>query len=442
MTPRTKLASVALMKMRQQARDDCSKQCSQVLRVVMVNDDCEYTSPGVRQSAPAFQMALQRLSIYCEGKRFGAMDSMMQATVMKHRLCYLQRLVLHDIRNGGHPSFEEDLAPAIGKCKSLRCVAIVGGEWTPSFVEAICGQAQTDNPRISELYLENIRYVSPVGNNSNNTHDQTLPSAAEKYDVVRQKKTTAIAYSASLVVGVSRLLMDYFNYSVPGIVVLSLHDSSLRSKDIESMAEGIRVNYSLQTLVLSANLIDECGLIVLLNAIVENRKTVMTQLDMSLNLIAMSNELRSAIDRFHISFSQKKTFFDLNLSSNPVFRCYFPPFEIANSLHVKIHGLPQVPLGMERVVSADHPCKRRGASTATAQLGRGSAASALSHAHSSVSSLSSISLKVGSVSGAKSSKPSMPMAGPAAHAMGSHHQHHQGTLLFSKSEYFAAVADR
>ena len=69
-----------------------------------------------------------------------------------------------------------------------------------------------------------------------------------------------------------RLLMDYFNYSIPGLHTLSLHGCSLRDHQLNNLLSGLRVNTSLTNLTLSCNILTVTGFSDLFAAVQSNKK--------------------------------------------------------------------------------------------------------------------------------------------------------------------------
>jgi hypothetical protein len=71
--------------------------------------------------------------------------------VLKHPSCAVQTLILANISDGMDTSYEFDLLPAIASCRSLRCVAVVGGLYRRSFLCGLLSDIQTENPRVKEV---------------------------------------------------------------------------------------------------------------------------------------------------------------------------------------------------------------------------------------------------------------------------------------------------
>lgn len=129
----------------------------ELLAELQNDPDAPYISPGIRQNAPAFYVALQRVNIYCDST-FENIDCMMLAGVLRHKQCRAQRLVLHGF-DARHSNFDFDLVAAIGKCKSLRSVYLLGLTVTDHFVKSLFKTVQEVNPRCVEIHIESVEYT-------------------------------------------------------------------------------------------------------------------------------------------------------------------------------------------------------------------------------------------------------------------------------------------
>ena len=85
----------------------------------------------------------------------------------------------------------------------------------------------------------------------------------------------AVALSDDLSESAGRLLLDYFNYSIPGIQKLVLHGCSISDRHLDLLSAGLGVNGSLETLVLSSNFVSDEGVVKLLTGISKNKRSAM-----------------------------------------------------------------------------------------------------------------------------------------------------------------------
>lgn len=215
-----------------------------------------YQCPGIRQNTALFESALEKNCVLCLGRKgFGPEDCMLLCTVLRHPLCKTQRLVFDGV-DGRGATFEFDLIQAVGKAVSLRSIVIAGGMWRPDFLVALFETVQKVNPRVVEVIVEDLRLccMSPLE-----------------------------------VVGVSsssgKLVSDFFNYSVPGLRVLSLHGVGLADDHISDLVTGLSVNSSITNVVLSKNLIEDGGFCGIVKAISSNRRSLVAEIDLAWNII-------------------------------------------------------------------------------------------------------------------------------------------------------------
>jgi hypothetical protein len=135
-----------------------------------------------------------------------------------------------------------------------------------------------------------------------------------------------------------RILCDYFNYSLPGLQNLSLHGCCIRDRDLDILAQGIEVNSSIHAIFLSKNLITDVGLIKLMTSISGNRKSSLTVLDLSSNLISLRRAATNVLDTF--LHPQQDATLQLYLAHNFVLRKYESkhhyPFN-KHKLEVRVH---------------------------------------------------------------------------------------------------------
>jgi len=264
------MTKIALCRTRARRRSHLSGPSAALLQICVDNmEGVRYHAPGIRASSLQFQRALLQTIVYISGE-FSAADCMMLSTVLRHPLCKIQKLIFHrviDAVNNG--SFEFDILPAVCKCNSLRAVLILDTHFSDSFLFNLIREVQVENPRIVDVFIENV---------------------ANKY--------ACRDYPARLSERCGQLLLDYFNYSVPGLVLLSLHGCALRDSDVSIIAQGVAVNSSLRELILSLNLITDEGLVELLQAVSHNKKGVLSTLDLSDNVIACKRRVRVFMDKY------------------------------------------------------------------------------------------------------------------------------------------------
>ena len=131
----------------------------------------------------------------------------MLATLLKHSACEIRSLIFHDIADGALMGMEEHILPALKKCASIRRVAILGGSNFPESVfQSLLRLVQVDNPRIVHLHIELVNH-----NDADRSPMKRLVS-----NIVHLN---------------ANLLMDYFNYCLPGLRTLSLQGCYMRDED-------------------------------------------------------------------------------------------------------------------------------------------------------------------------------------------------------------------
>ena len=197
---------------------------------------------------------------------------------------------------------------SLKQCFSLRSLYLLGGKWSTTSITHLFHLIQVDNPRIQSLALENIE-------NSKVIHG-TIASAT------------------------STLLKDYFNYSIPGILFLSLHGCHLQDTDLVTISEGLKVNTSLEKLILSCNLITDEGMIDFLVNLQENKKRNLLFIDMQYNFIRCQRGLQRCLSEYRLplpcqenQFTLIKQLLEINFQHNPILL----PFDVMEfSLYSKI----------------------------------------------------------------------------------------------------------
>lgn len=308
-----------------------STSVMQLVRILENDVDAAYVPPGIKQTTHQFYNVLQKVSLMCDSS-FSMTDALMLSAVFKHRNCKVQRIAFLEV-DARNSSFEFDLVPAMAKCASLRSIAMLGGCWTDSCISAILEMVRFDNPRVTTVHVENVVFQ----------------------DMRRR-------YSPSLCVSVGGLLTDFFNYSVPGLSVLSLHRCYLRDSDIQLLTEGLRLNSSLTSITLSSNLLEDPGLSALFTAIVSSdikkKKTVgprgpfgVTHLNLSGNFIRCKFSVRKLFDNYFAHQSvdagdcnNGKKCIEIVLNNNPITKPYLVPSVCVFHYNIlKVVGLPTPP---------------------------------------------------------------------------------------------------
>jgi len=189
-------------------------------------------------------------------------DCLMLGMVLRSPACAIHTLVFFNLtEDTKNACYEEDLLQSIRKNTSLRAIYILGGEWREAFLQGLIKISRVDNPRVSTLVIEKVGKVG--------------------------------VYIDKMAVEVGRMMMDYFNYSIPGLQELTLHGCQMSNADVKLIAEGIAVNTSITKLCLSLNLIDDEGFLDVFKALGRNRKSKIVGLDFSYNMIGGSKEMRS-----------------------------------------------------------------------------------------------------------------------------------------------------
>jgi hypothetical protein len=262
--------------------------------------DSEYKIPGVRQRDPQFMYALAQTHILCDGCRFKTFDCVMLNAVIRHPLSYLEDLTLFNV-DGRDQAFEDGLISAIPASKSLKSLSILGGIYTRAFFVYLLDMVQRHNPRIKHLIIENVtrwkqpseRQIRSSGSQSSqspgmgsSTEDVTPMTRSRNESVVSTLSTSSAfpplkidgspmeilqKFDANRNVSVSfdeassftqqvrarqsqrvdmdsvvealaesggKLLCDFFNFTMPGIEILSLHGCDLQCRDLKLISSG------------------------------------------------------------------------------------------------------------------------------------------------------------------------------------------------------------
>lgn len=173
---------------------------------------------------------------------------------------------------------------------SMRTLIIHGGVWSNDAITYVFRLIQVHNPRIQSLYLEHML-------------DKLLAGA--------------IGRSTSL------LLKDYFNYSIPGIRILSLHGCYLRDEDAMVISEGLAVNTSLEKFILSLNLLTDEGIVPIFQALSNNQKHIVKYVDLQYNLIRCQTALRRVMSSYRARKAVKDPL-EINFTNNPILDGFDP----------------------------------------------------------------------------------------------------------------------
>lgn len=260
-----------------------------------------YQSPGFRQGTPAYNRTLNQQVIYCN-RSFTSEDCVLLGSVLRNPLCRTRKLIFHFVNAKGS-SWEFDMIPAIGRCRSLRAVSIFGGTWPGPVVQKLLHEVETENPMIQTFQVESV--------------------GEWKREVVSEVNICT-----------AKLLLNFFNYSVPGIHTLSLHGLGLIDLDIAELAKGLEVNTSLQTLCLSLNMVEDTGLGILVQAMAANRKCIVKFLDLSWNMLTLGDNVCQILDDFRCPPKVAGRCLVIDTTSNRIKNPYLPAHEARDDLEV------------------------------------------------------------------------------------------------------------
>lgn len=201
-------------------------------------------------------------------------------------------------------SFFESLTKSL----SLKALYIIDGSYHRHIIQNVFRLVQIDNARVRELVIEDINRFSfdaPVLKQTTNNipHFTPLHASFSKKSLnllqdsltprkfkglrvqIHQPRRPPISSAANLCLSTNLLLLDYFNYSIPGIRSICLHDCRLSDDNISLFAEALEVNTSLQTLYLSLNLLTDKGFVALFKSMLANKNSRLHLLDVSFNLL-------------------------------------------------------------------------------------------------------------------------------------------------------------
>ena len=289
----SKLSKEALQK-RKQA--NLSIASTELVTHALIDKNMQYQIPGINQQSKPFVKATQQKVIFCSGlHKFSPADCLMLSMVLRSPACNVKTLVLHDIAEVKNPCYEFDLLAALRKCVSLRAVYVLGGDWELSFLQSLVQIVHIENPRILCLSIEQIRHAG--------------------------------TFVDAMTPPVGRMLMDYFNYSIPGLCELCLHGCCIGDSNLELIANGIAVNSSITNLTLSLNLIEDAGFIRIFKAFLGNKRSKIEKLDFSYNLIQGTRDVKNLFLEYQPH--SPKLFLVVNLMYNRIYDFYHPVNDLA-----------------------------------------------------------------------------------------------------------------
>jgi hypothetical protein len=277
-----------------------------------------YRNPGIDPKAVEFQQMMHQPVVICPAESMEIIDYQLFGLVLKNPFCQVHSLIIakwHLLANEdisySVPSIVNDVFAGnnnnrrvalselaalkqffecLSKCASIRSLFILGGKWSSSSVDTVFKLVQVHNPRIRSFGFEKLENASQLN------HKISLCC--------------------------SSLLKDYFNYSIPGILLLSLHGSNIRDEDLRAISEGLSVNTSLEKLIISLNLITDVGFISLLQSLQSNAKAKLRFVDFQFNFIRCQTKARSSLASYRMS--NVKFQLELDLRNNPVLDGFDP----------------------------------------------------------------------------------------------------------------------
>ncbi len=213
---------------------------------------------------------------------------------LRSHLCKLQNIIFLNCNVSEDSRLNEimdQLCDSIQQCKSIHSLMIIGGAWPSSIIQKIFQIVQIGNPRIRHLAIEK------------------LGSASQIYD--------------ELGLFSNRLLMDFFNYTIPGLSFLSLHGCSLRDDQISLLSQGIAVNTSVRSLGLSLNWITDNGLLCVIDALKHNVNSNIEIIDFSYNLINLGACVKKSLLGYRCK-STRKSLLEMVLIGNRIHQPLLP----------------------------------------------------------------------------------------------------------------------
>jgi hypothetical protein len=280
-----------------------------------------FENPGINLKSEEFQRFIHQQVVIFPKQFMELFDLQVIGLALRQPICHINHLAIHestlfaDVARPGHvrnrtvdppnPSASDNslagfdplryFFESLIKSISLKSVYVLGGKWSMAAITYLFQLIQVDNPRIQEIYIERMETAKQ--------HHNLLGQCA------------------------SRLLKDYFNYSIPGIRIISMHACYLRDEQLIAIAEGLLVNTSLEKLVLSLNMITDVGFNAVFEAIQHNRKTNLKYLDFQHNFIRCANKTKSLLMNYRFP-KVSKDILEINLLDNFILEP-FDPIEFA-----------------------------------------------------------------------------------------------------------------
>jgi hypothetical protein len=268
------------------------------------NPSIGYFNPGIDARSASYHRLMTQRTVVCNilvecrpessgGSTLSLVDLQIFGLLLRNPLCRLERLILCDChlpRSDDVLTAMRTFFSALSKCLTLQSLWLVGGYWCKELIQDTCHLTQVQNARIRELAIEKVH-------NSNMLYEQIGSSS-------------------------SRLLKDYFNYTLPGLHTLSLHACCLRDEQMHLLAEGVQVNLALRGIYCSSNWITDKGLLEIFNAVKANPKGIVEVLDFSGNMITLGEQVKSSLLKYRTK-SHQKVLMELVLVNNPIHK----PFE-------------------------------------------------------------------------------------------------------------------
>lgn len=259
----------------------------------------------VDQNSKAYFFIQNRKALYIQGNLITLNEYLTLGDLLQDRKTKLTQLVFHNITHFSESNINQDLQSNISifirlnhsliNAHSVRSIFIIEGSWSLQALFLIFKLVQIENPRINELHFEAI-------------------------DFVRKNGISFISICSS------NLLKDFFNYTLPGIQELSLVNCGLNDNDIFCLAEGLKVNTSLKSLVLANNYISDLGAIFLIKDLFSNKKSILNLLDLQQNFITNRNNGINNLISCYLP-PTKSSFLEIILTKNYIFK-YFDILEI------------------------------------------------------------------------------------------------------------------
>lgn len=276
---------------------------------MLMNEQIRYHNPGIDVNTHSFRRLLVQHTVLChclipfdfskevevsQVDKMTTMDYQLFGHVLRQPNCGIRRVILQNWDCTDERSLMDSaliFTQSLSKCTSIQSLWIIGGIWTAKFVQLVFKLVQVDNPRIKEFCFEKI----------------TL--SGQQADLVSQCG--------------GRLLMDYFNYSIPALHTLSLHGCALRDDQVELIAQGLEVNVAIRMLYLSLNFISDIGFLSMFNAMNNNKRCIVEKIDLSYNLINCNTAMKEVLTKYRTKKHQK-CLLEINFANNRILSPFDP----------------------------------------------------------------------------------------------------------------------